>query len=158
MARIVLEGDMENEREFANDLLPNGYRIVKLVEANFEVSAKGNKVIVTIVEDIKTGARNRFWLPTEERKRWLLRSLLIALDVYKKNEENKYDFDSDDLINREVGAFIFTVDEPYKTEDYKEATRKKNRIKRFMSKEEALESMKNLQPVKSEITGEEIPF
>jgi hypothetical protein len=27
-----------------------------------------------------------------------------------------------------------------------------------MSKEEALESMKNLQPVKSEITGEEIPF
>jgi hypothetical protein len=62
------------------------------------------------------------------------------------------------LIGKEVGAFIFNVNETYTTPDYKEATKKRSRIKRFMTKAEVIEATKNLSAIKNETNDEEIPF
>jgi hypothetical protein len=156
--KVILKGDLDNEKEFTNDLLPEGHQIVKIIEATLETSMKGNENVVIVLESCKTGGRNKFWLPTDEGKRWLLRSLIVSLNLYKKNEDNQYEFDTDDFVGKELGAFIFNVNETYTTADYKEATKKRSRIKRFETRDEVIAATKSSSAIKDETDEDEIPF
>jgi hypothetical protein len=122
---VKLVCDMSQEKGYLNDLLPEGLQLVRILEAKPEKSAKGNDFIITTIMSVKTGAQARFWLALAQGKRWLLKSLLEATGLYKKDDHGNYDVDTDNLIGAEVGAFIISENYTYITKDCHEAKKKK---------------------------------
>jgi hypothetical protein len=153
----IIKGKMGDEKEMYLDLLPAGLRFVKILEADVEKSAKGNENLVTVIEDVKTGARNKFWFSIEDGKRWHFRNLIGAAGLFEEDIDGNYEVETSDLKGLTVGAFIFHADETYTTKDYTEATRKRAKIKRFYTKEETENKMKE-EAKKSEKSDDEIPF
>jgi hypothetical protein len=138
MAKLVL--DMSKEKGYLNDLLPEGNQLVRILDAKQAKIADESDFIVTTIMSVKTGAQTKSWLPLEEGKRRVLKSLLDATGLYENDEHGNYVVDPAKLIGAEVGAFIISEDSTYTTKDGHEATRKKSKVKKFIKKEE-LEKM-----------------
>jgi hypothetical protein len=144
----------DDGQEIFNDLLPAGMRLLKIISADIEKSAKGNENLVVVFEDIKTGARNKFWFSVETGKRWHYRNLVEVTGLLEENIDGDYTLDTVDLRDLNIGAFIFHAEEPYTTKDFVETTRKKAKIKRFYTEAAAIEAIEK----ETKKNDEEIPF
>ena len=130
----VFKMDMSNERR-PKELFKPGDSVVKILSMEFQTSKSGNKMFKCEIQQAVTGATDTFFLVAEEKKRWLLKSLLDATGQYKKDENNMYVFDPDKIIGMDVVAEIYHEEQPWTDTNGNETTVKNNKIKKFKKSE-----------------------
>jgi hypothetical protein len=149
--------DMSLEREKANDLFPEGFQKVEVLSADVRKSKAGNDMLVTILLCINSGEIAEFMFTMIKEKRWVLKSLLEATGIYKKDENGNYVFDTDDLKGKRAIAHIHNVEEEYIDRDLKQQKRKRSQIRRFISIVSGTNAV-GKEAAKEETDDVEIPF
>lgn len=142
--------DMANEKK-PKDLFKEGETVVTIVSMEHMISKGGNSMFKCEIKQDVTGATDYFYFIAEEKKRWLLKSLLDATGQYKKDSNNKYTFDTENVVGCKVLAEVYHEEQPWTDSTGKETTVKNNRIKIFKQSEYT-------QVPQQEISDEDIPF
>lgn len=151
--------DMSKERK-PRELFKEGESVVKILSMEYQTSKNGNPMFKCEIKQEITSAVDIFYFVAEEGKRWLLKSLLDATGQYKKNAENKYEFDTEKVIGSLVLADIYHEEQPYIKPNGEEIKVKQNRIRIFKKSEYTIDNtIDNSNVVSTEVgTDEEIPF
>lgn len=130
----VFTMDMSNERR-PKELFKPGDTVVKILSMEYQTSKSGNRMFKCEIQQAVTGATDTFFLVAEEKKRWLLKSLLDATGQYKKDANNNYVFDPDKIVGMDVVAEIYHEEQPWTDTNGNETTVKNNKIKTFKKSE-----------------------
>lgn len=142
--------DMSKERK-PRELFQEGESVVKILSMEYQTSKNGNPMFKCEIKQEVTGATDTFYFVAEEGKRWLLKSLLDATGQYKKDKNNNYEFNTENIIGSLVLADIYHEEQPYIKPNGEEIKVKQNRIKMFKKSEYT-------QVPQQEISDEECPF
>lgn len=136
------QDDMSEEKK-PQTILPEGLRLVRVTEMIKGVSKAGNKQFVTTIEDIKTRESMQVWLVAEPKKRWLLKSLLAAVNL-PASADGVYDWSTTDVIGKVVVAQVKHFKEPWVNREGNEVLLDKCKVSEFLLPDEnsrkALES------------------
>lgn len=103
--------DLSQERK-PKGLIPEGNRLVRVLEMIESVSKGGNKMFTCQIEDLGTKEIMPVWLLNEPKKRWLLKSLLSACEVAAA-QDGIYEWDTSDVIGKTVVALIQHEEKPW---------------------------------------------
>lgn len=103
--------DMSGEKK-PSAILPEGLRTVRVTEMIKGLSKAGNNQFVTTIEDIETRQSMQVWLVAEPKKRWMLKSLLAAVEA-PASQDGVYDWSLTDVIGKTVIANIKHYKEPW---------------------------------------------
>lgn len=125
--------DMKEEKRPPSNL-PEGKRLVRINELLPDVSKQGNSMYVASIEDVKLGKSMQVWLVAEPKKRWLLKSLLTAVDL-KAGEDGVYDWSVTDVIGKLVFAVIEHETQPWVNREGKEIMQTKAKVTEFLAAE-----------------------
>ena len=126
----IFEMDMSNERK-PKELFKPGETVVKILSMELQTSKSGNKMFKCEIQQVMTGATDTFFLVAEEKKRWLLKSLLDATGQFTKSKNNNYVFDIDKIVGMQVIAEIYHEEQPWIDTNGNQTTVKNNKIKTF---------------------------
>jgi hypothetical protein len=137
------QDDMKDEKK-PSGIIPEGHRLVRVLEMMPDVSKSGNNMFVTVIEDVKTKTNMTVWLVSEPKKRWLLKSLLNAAEV-PAGQDGVYDWSITDVLGKAVIAVIEHYQEPWVNREGVEVSLNKAKVTEF------------LKPVKDS-TGESIAW
>lgn len=126
--------DMSEEKKPAS-LLPEGLRGVRITEMIKGISKAGNNQFVTTVEDCQTRESMQVWLVAEPKKRWMLKSLLVAVKA-PAGADGIYDWSLSDVIGKKVIANIKHYSEPWINKEGNEIMLPKCKVSEFLEFEE----------------------
>lgn len=124
-------------------LLPEGLRAVRITEMIKGLSKAGNNQFVTTIEDTKTRESMQVWLVAEPKKRWLLKSLLVAVKA-SAGEDGVYDWSTTDVIGKTVIANVKHYKEDWINKEGNTVKLDKCKVSEFLVKEESNSS--NIKP------------
>ena len=124
------QDDMSQEKKPAS-LLPEGLRKVRVTEMIKGVSKKGNNQFVTTIEDVLTRESMQVWLVSEPKKRWMLKSLLTAVEA-PAGADGIYDWSTTDVIGKTVLANIKHYKEPWINKEGVEILLDKCKVSEFL--------------------------
>jgi hypothetical protein len=150
MPKYEIEGNMSKEKK-GNDLFREGRQNVLIQDMTLETSKKGNRMFKLSLRSLTNDAEGDFYAVFEIGKRWLLHSLLEALKLYKKDENNQYVIDTDEIIGKTVCAEFKTVEEDWVNSKAETVKVKKSQIAKFYPP-------LKFEGGKKEDADEEIPF
>ena len=108
---MAYEMNMNGERKPAG-LIPKGHRQVRITEMIESKSKAGNLMFITQVEDIESRVSMAVYLIGEEKKRWMLKSLLTAVGC-PAGEDGVYKFETSDVIGHTATAVVDHIEEEY---------------------------------------------
>lgn len=128
------QDDMSNEKK-PSSLLPEGLRTVRVIEMIAGLSKAGNKQFVTTIEDTKTRDSMQVWLVNEPKKRWLLKSLLVAVKA-PAGQDGVYDWSVTDVLNKSVIAKVVHYQEPWINKEGVEVLINKAKVSEFLASDE----------------------
>jgi hypothetical protein len=149
--------DMSNEKPY-RELFPEGSQELRIESMELKVSNKGNEMFEISFTCLKTGAMDIFYFLTAAGKRWMLKLLLEAAGEYKKDNNNNYSFDSDNLLGRIVEAEIIHEEESYIDADGTTKKKTKNKIVKFYKTENNFNGNSDGKKMDENLDDEKIPF
>lgn len=112
-------------------LMPEGHRQVIVTEMIEGKSKSGNNMFTVTLEDIKTKTEMLVWLVNEPKKRWMLKSLLLAVEL-PAGEDGVYEWSKSDVIGKQVTAIVEHYSEPWINRDGVEVTSNKAKVTEFI--------------------------
>ena len=112
-------------------LMPEGHRQVIVTEMIEGKSKSGNNMFTVTLEDIKTKSEMLVWLVSEPKKRWMLKSLLSAVEI-PAGADGVYDWSKSDVIGKQVTAIVEHYTEPWINREGKEVTSTKAKVTEFI--------------------------
>ncbi len=123
--------DMSQEKKPAS-ILPEGLRSVRVTEMIKGVSKAGNNQFVTTIEDLQTRESMQVWLVAEPKKRWMLKSLLEAINL-PASQDGVYDWSTTDVIGKVVVAHVKHYKEPWVNREGNEVLLDKCKVSEFLA-------------------------
>jgi len=102
MADFEMDMTEEKPPKRIRKIIPEGWRVQKIIEGRTQKSKQGNEMIVLEFEDKEKGIVNDEYFVTEKGKRWKLKNLLQCLGI--GGEDGNYAFNMKDILNKEVVA------------------------------------------------------
>jgi hypothetical protein len=144
--------DMSMEKERSHDLFPEGVVEVEILSCTVKKSKAGNDMLVATIVCPSTGAVNDFMFTMIKEKRWVLKSLLEATRMYKKDNAGYYIFDTDKLEGQHVLAQVINVEEEYTDRQMQQQKRMRSQIRKFIPRDRD-----KVTPIKEE-DDVQIPF
>lgn len=121
--------DLSQEKKPAG-LIPEGQRLVKVLNMEASTSKGGNRMFITSIEDVETKTSTSIYLVSEPKKRWMLKSLLNAVGL-EGGQDGIYSWSEEDVIGKEVIATVEHYDEPWINRLGEEVLSKKSKITDF---------------------------
>lgn len=123
--------DMNEEKKVTKRrLLPEGWRIFKIVGCSEEVKSKsGNNQYIITLEDKETGYQDNVYAVSEPKKRWFLKEILESCSVPQK--DGIYTFEpplSKSLIGKYIEGLVEHEDNEWINREGKTITTKQHRI------------------------------
>lgn len=136
--------DMSQEKEMVKrELMPEGDRILKILQVDQKTSKAGNEMLEFSVEDQETGKCDVICAVMTQGKRWALKNILFACGVVVEDGEI-YVFEIEDLIDKTIIGKNKHIEEEFTDRKGELAKIKKNKFSQFYKFENP--------------KGEEIPF
>jgi len=120
--------DMSQEkRPNIKRVLPEGWLKMKIESCEPSISKSGNQMMIIELIEAKTGSVEKIYLVAEQGKRWQLKKLLIACGI-EAGKDGVYDWDTQDIIGKEIQALNEPEDNTWINRDGNEITTKQNRF------------------------------
>ena len=120
--------DMSQEkRPNIKRVLPEGWLKMKIESCEPSISKSGNQMMIIELIEAKTGSVEKIYLVAEQGKRWQLKKLLIACGI-EAGKDGVYDWDTQDIIGKEIQALNEPEDNTWINRDGHEITTKQNRF------------------------------
>lgn len=101
-----MEHNMKDEkRPNIKKLLPEGWRLFEIVDAEEQTSKSGNQMIVITAKDMETGYEDTWYAVAEPKKRWFLKTILDACGC-AASEDGVYDWELSDILNKSISGLV----------------------------------------------------
>lgn len=140
------EHDMKGEAK-AESLLPEGNRIMQIIDMIPEVSKAGNDMFIAKLQDEKTKQVKTTYLVAVKGKRWMLKQLLSACGI-EADGEGVYKWDFPDVMQKKVIAVIEHREEEWINRNGEAVKSKKSDIVEFLPYNGNPEGVTNASDVK----------
>ena len=93
--------DLSNEKAPSRKrLLPEGWRVFKFRSGKEQSSKAGNSMFVMSIEDVETENVEDIYVVRTPGKRWLLKTILEALGIERKDDG--YTYELEDLLHKNI--------------------------------------------------------
>lgn len=122
--------DMSEEKK-PSKLLPAGDRRVRIAAMVQRVSKAGNNMFVATLFDEETKNEMDVFLVAEKGKRWFLKMLLSAVGI-EADENGVFEWDTDDVVGKEVIAKVEHYTEPWINREGNEVQVNKAKVTEFL--------------------------
>lgn len=119
-----------SEEKKPTGVLPEGHRVVRIIDMMPDVSKSGNNMFKTQIEDINTKTTMMLFLVSEPKKRWMLKSLLAACEL-PAAADGVYDWSVTDVMGKIVTAVVEHIQEPWINREGQEVMLKKAKVTEF---------------------------
>jgi hypothetical protein len=124
--------DMSEEKKpSVKILLPQGWRQFKIVGCEEKTSKAGNLMFVLSAQDKETGYIDTWYAIAEAKKRWFLKSILVACGC-KAGQDGVYDWEISDIMNKNVLGFVVHEDNEYINRDGETVKTKQHKVSDIM--------------------------
>jgi len=130
---------MNDEKAPAKKMLLNeGWRKFIIVGCEEKVSKAGNLMFVFTCRDGETKYEDTWYAIGEPKKRWFLKQILAACGV-KAGGDGVYDWDVNDVINRNIEALVVHEENEYINRSGETVKGKQHKIADVQSTEQTIQ-------------------
>lgn len=101
---MTYDQNMDDEKP-PKRLLPEGWRIFKILNGREQVSKSDNEMIVFSLEDELNESIDEVYCVLQKGKRWTLKSILTAAGI-ERNSDGNFKWDISDLVGKRILGLV----------------------------------------------------